>query len=39
VPTYLIALACGELEFGKLSERCGVWTEVGLKEKAVWEFA
>jgi len=38
VPTYLIAVACGELEYGKLSERCGVWTEVGLREKAVWEF-
>lgn len=38
IPTYLIALACGELEYGKLSERCGVWTEIGLRDKAVWEF-
>jgi leukotriene-A4 hydrolase len=38
IPTYLIAVACGELEYGKLSERCGVWTEVGLRDKAVWEF-
>jgi leukotriene-A4 hydrolase len=38
VPTYLIAIACGELEYGKLSERCGIFTEVGLKDKAVWEF-
>lgn len=39
VPTYLIAIASGELEYGKISDRCGVWTEVGLKDKAVWEFA
>jgi leukotriene-A4 hydrolase len=39
VATYLIAIACGELEYGKLSERCGIWTEVGLRDKAVWEFA
>lgn len=39
VPTYLIAFAAGHLEYGKLSERCGVWTEVGLSEKAVFEFA
>lgn len=38
IPTYLIAIACGELEFGKLSNRCGVWTEKGLKEKALYEF-
>lgn len=38
IPTYLIALACGELEYGKLSDRCGVWTEKGLKEKALYEF-
>jgi leukotriene-A4 hydrolase len=38
VPTYLIAIACGKLEYGKLSDRCGVWTEIGLKDKAVYEF-
>ena len=38
IPTYLIAFAAGELEYGKLSERCGVWTEVGLKDQAVYEF-
>ncbi len=38
VPTYLIAIAAGELEYGKISERCGIFTEMGLAEKAVWEF-
>lgn len=38
MPTYLIAFACGELEYGKLSERCGVWTEKGLVEKALYDF-
>jgi leukotriene-A4 hydrolase len=38
IPTYLIAFACGKLEYGKLSDRCGVWTEEGLCEKAVKEF-
>jgi leukotriene-A4 hydrolase len=38
VPSYLIAIACGKLEYGKLSERCGVWTEIGLRDKAVYEF-
>jgi leukotriene-A4 hydrolase len=39
IPTYLIAIACGYVEYGKLSERCGVWTEVGMIDKAVYEFA
>lgn len=38
IPTYLIAFAAGELEHGKISDRCGVWTEVGLKDQAVYEF-
>jgi len=39
VPTYLIAFACGDLEYGKISERCGIYTERGLLEKALYEFA
>ncbi|MCC7015458.1 MAG: M1 family metallopeptidase [Planctomycetes bacterium] len=27
IPSYLIALACGELEFSAVSARCGVWAE------------
>ena len=38
IPTYLIAFASGELEYGKISDRCGVWTEIGLKDQAVYEF-
>ena len=38
MPTYLIAFASGELEFGQLSERCGVWTEKGLVDKALYDF-
>ena len=39
VPTYLIAFVCGDLEFGKISSRCGVYTERGLLQKALYEFA
>ena len=34
VPPYLIALACGELEFRALSERCGVWAEPSVVARA-----
>ena len=27
IPPYLIALACGRIEFRPISERCGVWSE------------
>jgi len=27
VPPYLIAMACGDLEFRAISQRCGVWAE------------
>jgi aminopeptidase N len=39
IPPYLIALACGELEFRPLSERCGVWAEPSVVERAAWELA
>jgi len=39
IPTYLIAFVCGDLEYGKISERCGVYTERGLLDKALYEFA
>ena len=38
IPSYLVAFVAGELEYGKISERCGVWTEVGLCKKACYEF-
>ena len=38
IPSYLVAFVAGELEYGKISDRCGVWTEVGLCKKACYEF-
>ena len=38
IPSYLVAFAAGELEYAKISKRCGVWTEKGLSEKAAKEF-
>ena len=38
IPSYLVAFVAGELEYGRISERCGVWTEVGLCKKACYEF-
>ena len=34
IPPYLIALACGELEFRPLSDRTGVWAEPGIADGA-----
>lgn len=39
IPTYLIALAVGELEFRELSKRTGIYAEPAVLEKAAWEFA
>jgi aminopeptidase N len=39
VPPYLIALACGELEFRALSPRSGVWAEPGVIARAQAELA
>ncbi len=39
VPSYLIALAIGDLEFRAISERCGVWAEPAVVESARFEFA
>ncbi|HVS18854.1 MAG TPA: M1 family aminopeptidase/hydrolase, partial [Planctomycetota bacterium] len=39
IPPYLIALACGELEFRALSQRCGVWAEKPVVARAADEFA
>jgi leukotriene-A4 hydrolase len=38
MPTYLFAFAVGELENKALSPRCQVWTEVGLSDKAAYDF-
>ena len=38
IPSYLVAFVAGELEFCKISKRCGVWAEKGLSAKAANEF-
>lgn len=38
IPVYLIALAVGNLEYKKLGENCGVFTEPELMSKVAWEF-
>jgi len=39
VPSYLLALAVGDLEFRALGSRCGVYSEPSVVERAAWEFA
>jgi aminopeptidase N len=39
IPSYLIALAVGELEFGAVGPRTGVWAEPPVLPEAVEEFA
>ncbi|MEZ6196245.1 MAG: M1 family metallopeptidase [Planctomycetota bacterium] len=39
IPSYLIALAVGQLEFRAMSDRTGVWAEPSVVERAAWEFA
>jgi leukotriene-A4 hydrolase len=39
VPSYLIALAVGDLEFRPLGGRAGVYAEPAVVEAAAWEFA
>jgi len=38
IPSYLIALACGEIVFLPISKRCGIWAEPGQAEAARAEF-
>lgn len=38
VPSYLVALAVGELESREISPRCRVWAEPSVVEKARFEF-
>ena len=39
IPSYLMALAVGDLGFKALGERSGVYAEPSLVESAAWEFA
>ena len=38
IPSYLMAIAAGDLVFEPISERAGVWAEPGMVEKAAEEF-
>lgn len=39
VPSYLIALAVGNLTFQAIGEHSGVWSEPDVVDRAAWEFA
>jgi leukotriene-A4 hydrolase len=39
IPSYLLALAVGDIGFQSLGPRSGVYAEPSLLEKAAWEFA
>ncbi|MDH3743599.1 MAG: M1 family metallopeptidase [Acidobacteriota bacterium] len=39
IPSYLLALAVGDLAFQSLGERSGVFAEPSVLKKAAWEFA
>ena len=39
VPAYLVALSVGNLSFKAIGERCGIYSEPEMLEKAAWEFA
>ncbi|GAA6008260.1 hypothetical protein JCM10207_000057 [Rhodosporidiobolus poonsookiae] len=38
IPSYLFAIAGGELAFAKLGERTGIWSEPGRLNECEWEF-
>ncbi|MFC3550558.1 M1 family metallopeptidase [Lysobacter cavernae] len=39
IPSYLLAIAAGDLTFQPISERAGVWAEPAMVKKAATEFA
>lgn len=39
IPSYLMALAVGDVEFRSLGRNTGVYAEPGMMEKSHWEFA
>lgn len=39
IPSYLLALAAGDLQFQEISSRAGIYAEPSMVEKAAWEFA
>jgi leukotriene A-4 hydrolase/aminopeptidase len=39
IPSYLLALAIGDVEFKPVSDRAGIYAEPPVLDKAAWEFA
>ena len=39
IPSYLLALAVGDIEFKAISDRSGIYAEPSVLDTAVWEFA
>jgi aminopeptidase N len=39
IPSYLMALAVGDVEFRSLGERCGIYAIPSLADTSAWEFA
>ena len=39
IPSYLMALAVGDIEFRSISERAGIYAEPPVVDSAAWEFA
>ncbi len=39
IPSYLLALAIGRMEFRPLGSRAGIYAEPGVIDQAAWEFA
>ena len=39
IPSYLLALAVGDVEFKRVSNRAGIYAERTVLDSAVWEFA
>ncbi len=39
IPSYLLAIAAGDLEFRAIDDRAGVYAEPSLVDAAAWEFA
>jgi leukotriene-A4 hydrolase len=39
IPSYLMAIAVGDIEFKSIDDRTGVYAEPSLIKKAAWEFA
>jgi aminopeptidase N len=39
IPSYLFAIAAGDIHFNSIGNRCGIYSEPQMLEAATWEFA